>query len=172
MMTDNFKNLVIDITKDESGRPVKIVLPISGNTLEIEYNANGGVSNVTGVDMTAVIGAVGVDASVYADEDEPIVDGVASPVIQMGAKVVSQSGSIITLDFDEKGRLREESNEKFTSHYFLKEASNYGPKCTQRLATVYGNSAVIIRELKNTETGEISYEESVFANVLAVSANL
>lgn len=171
MMTDNFKNLVIDVTKDESGRPVKIVLPISGNTLEIEYAADGGVSNVTGVDMTAVIGAVGVDSSVYADDDEPV-DGESSTTIQMGAKVVSQNGSIITLDFDEKGRLREESNEKFNSHYFLKEASNYGPKCTQRLSTVYGNSTVIIRELKNTETGEISYEESVFANVLATSASL
>ena len=173
MMTDAFKNLVIEVTKDASGRPVKVVLPISGKTLGIEYSNAGGVSNVTGVDMSAAIGAVGIDSSVYAVGEEPtLVDGEKKAPIQMGAKVIGQNGKVIIFDFDEAGRLRSETNEKFTSHYFLKEAANFGPMCTQRLSTVYGNSAVIIRELKDAETGAISYEESVFANVIATSESL
>lgn len=170
-MTDSFKNLVIEYTKDENGRPISIVLPISGNTLGIEYNENGGVSNVTGVDMTAVTGVVTVDSSVYTDEDEPenLLDGEHVAPLQCGAKVIGMDGGLITLDFDENGRLLSESNDKFTAHYFLKEITNYGPKCTGRLSAVYGNAVVIIRELKNTTTGEISYEESVFANVLTTA---
>lgn len=173
MMTDAFKNLVIEVTKDASGRPVSVVLPISGKTLGIEYGKNGGVANVTGVDMTAAIGAVTVDSSVYAvGEDAAVLDGEQVAPIQMGAKVIGQNGKVITFEFDEAGRLRSESNEKFTSHYFLKEVANFGPMCTQRLSTVYGNSAVIIRELKDAKTGAITYEESVFANVIATSESL
>ena len=173
MMTDAFKNLVIEVKKDASGRPVSVVLPVSGKTLGIEYGAAGGVSNVTGVDMSAAIGAVAVDSSVYTtDENAALLDEDKVAPIQMGAKVIGQDGKVITFDFDEAGRLRSESNEKFTSHYFLKEAVNFGPMCTQRLSTVYGNSAVIVRELKDPKTGAISYEESVFANVIATSESL
>ena len=44
-MTDNFKNLIIEYNKDEKGRPVSIVLPISKNTLEIEYDENSNLSS-------------------------------------------------------------------------------------------------------------------------------
>lgn len=173
MMTDAFKNLVIEVKKDAAGKPVSIVLPISGKTLGIEYNEKGGVSNVTGVDMSSAIGAVAVDSSIYTvGEDGALLDGEKAAPIQMGAKVIGQNGKVITFDFDEVGRLRSETNEKFTSHYFLKEPVNFGPMCTQRLSTVYGNSAVIVRELKDPVTGVISYEESVFANVITVSESL
>lgn len=172
-MTDTFKNLVIDtVVKD--GKVISVTMPITGKVINFEYNKDGGVSNVTGddgepLDMSTAIGAVAIDFSAYSDSDEaddPLGMGMGGTgVVSIADKIIDMNGKLITLEFTEDGRLEKEVNSKFTSHYFLKETVNYGPLCTNRLAYIYGNMCVMVREVK-LEDGSIAQEEVMFGTIL------
>ena len=175
-MTDNFKNLVIETEKDESGKVTKVIMPVTGTEINIVYDANGGIADIQNAegntfDMSTAVGAVSVDYSLYTEtEDDPLDDGFATDkVISVADKILSMNGKIINLEFTEDGRLWKESNEKFTAHYFLKETVNYGPLCTNRLAIVYGNMLAAVREIKLAD-GTIAHEEVLFGNVLTRTA--
>lgn len=174
-MTDRFKNLTIDTVVNEDGQVTSITLPVSGKVLNLIYDDEGGISDVQGedgntLDMSDVIGAVGVPAAIYSADldnvDDPMVTEDSSETTPIADKIIDMNGKLVVLEYDEKGRLTKEVNSKFTSYYFLKETRNYGPLCANRLAYLYGTMTAMVREAKTTD-GTIVYEEALFGNVLS-----
>ena len=175
-MTDIFKNLTIN-TVVEDGKVTSITMPVTGQVINIVYGEDGGILDVRGadgntLDMSTAVGAVGIDYSIYTlDEDtldDPLGDS-APTILSVADKIVDINGKLVDLEFDEKGRLVKEVNSKFTSYYFLKEMVNYGPKCTNRLAYLYGSMLAMVREVK-LEDGTLAYDEVLFGNVLTRTA--
>lgn len=173
-MTDRFKNLTIDTVVNEDGQITSITLPLSGKVLNLIYDEEGGISDVQGedgntLDMSDVIGAVGIPASKYTADfdnvDDPMLAEDSSETTPIADKIIDMNGKLVVLEYDKEGRLTKEVNSKFTSYYFLKETKNYGPLCANRLAYLYGTMTAMVREAK-TADGTIVYEEALFGNIL------
>lgn len=185
-MTDLFKNITIESSVDKDGRVSRIVLPISKKAINLVYDEYGDVLDIQDdngdpIDMSETESAITTNLALYTDE----VTGVDDPMMGMGAesidfvnvadKVLGLDNKMITLEYNEEGRLVKESNTKFSSYYFLKEVKNYGRMVTDRLANIYGNMVAMVREVK-LEDGTYAYDEILFGNTfvrtLAADVNL
>ena len=81
-------------------------------------------------------------------------------------KAVNANGEQTTLEFNEEGLLKFEQNEKYTSYYFLKEQSNYAPRCLDRLNKVFRDSVFIIRQVLGSD-GKTYLEQIVNGEIIS-----
>ncbi len=174
-MTDLFKNITIESSVDKEGRVSRIVLPFSKKIINFIYDENNDVESLVDdngdpVDMSEASPAVVINTALYTpttgDElDDPMMQPADIDFVNVADKVLGLDNKIITLEYNEDGRLVKESNTKFSSYYFLKEIQNYGEMVQNRLTAVYENMVVLVREIK-LEDGTLAYDEILFGNTV------